>query len=362
MTDSSPFAAFVIGPIEPTEIDTIRVLESGSIGKVSWNICEFPSRRIAMCSESLEYLRNDSGVTIQVDYSALNFKDALAASGHPGVAKRMPLIPGIDAAGTVVDSDDSRFQIGDQVMIAHAKFGTANHGGWTRFVKVPGDWVYQLPKGLTKREAVIWGTAGFTAAQSVYEIVQRGIEPEQGPVLVTGATGGVGIFSVKLLHQLGYQVVASTGKADRAEWLSQQGASEVVGRDDVVDTTESPLLKGQWAAAVDTVGGNTLASVLRSAKPHACVTACGLVAGHELNMTVYPFILRGVTLCGIDSAGISRSTREMVWSLIGEKWKLPDLDSLTEEIPLSGVPAAVEKILAGNVAGRTVVNLDSTIG
>ncbi len=307
MSDSYQFSAFIVG-LESKIGNEPPVCASGRLRELNWSLFRFSSLAEAQNVPGIDFLKSSGGVLVRIEYSALNYKDALASTGHPGVARRMPLVPGIDAAGVVANSEDPRFAVGDEVLIASAPFGTSEHGGWSGYANVPGDWVYKLPAGFSCLEAVTWGTAGFTAAQSVERIVHMGIQPEHGPVLVTGATGGVGIFAVKLLNNLGYQVVASTGKLDKQDWLNEHGASQVVPREQLDDTSSTPLLKGQWAAAVDTVGGNTLATVLRSAQSHACVTACGLVAGHDLPLTVYPFILRGVSLCGIDSAGISRET------------------------------------------------------
>lgn len=359
MSNSNQFSAIIVSPTELDGDHSANVASSGTLGKLNWNLFRFSSVEQAAEFKEIDFLKTANGVVVRVEYSALNYKDALAATGHPGVAKRLPLVPGIDAVGVVEESDDERFNDGDVVLIAHARFGTSEHGGWSGYVKVPGDWLYMLPAGLSPLEAVTWGTAGFTAAQSVERIVNCGVRADDGPVLVTGATGGVGIFSVKLLNKLGYQVVASTGKLDKEDWLVQNGASQVISREQLNDTSPTPLLKSQWAAAVDSVGGNTLATVLRSTKPHACVTACGLVAGHDLPLTVYPFILRGITLCGIDSAGISRTTRQSLWGKIASEWKLDGLAQLTNQIYLDDVPKAVEQIVAGKIFGRTVIKMNS---
>ena len=357
MSDPSSFFAFVVVPDELDDEHSGDVVSAGKIGNQGWNLRRFSSLEEASEAKELDFLNRPDGVVVQIEYSALNYKDGLAAIGHPGVSKRLPRVPGIDAVGVVIESSDQRFQSGDEVLIAHARFGTSDHGGWAGFANVPGDWLYQLPAELSLKNAVTWGTAGFTAAQSVERIIKMGIGPDKGPVLVTGATGGVGVFSIKLLSHLGYEVVASTGKMDKEDWLIQQGATRVVARQELDDTSSAPLLKGQWAAAVDTVGGNTLATVLRSSQPHACVTACGLVAGHDLPMTVYPFILRGISLCGIDSAGISRQTRQNLWNKIASDWNLGGLEKLTDEISLSEIPDAVNRILDGKVFGRTVINM-----
>jgi NADPH:quinone reductase-like Zn-dependent oxidoreductase len=270
---------------------------------------------------------------VRVAYSALTYKDGLASQGHSGVARKFPLVLGIDAVGEVIASEVERFSAGDQVLIAHAKFGTAHDGGFAAYVRVPADWVYVLPTGLTPKEAVTLGTAGFTAAQSVEQIVKH-----------------------EIVSKLGYRVVASSGKKDKHQWLIQQGAAEVITRQQTLDESATPLLKGRWAAAIDTVGGATLVSVIRSAKRNACVTACGLVAGHELGLTVYPFILRGVTLCGIDSANVKRETRTRLWNKIATQWML-DVTGLTNDVTLEELPDEIERILAGKVFGRTIIKM-----
>jgi acrylyl-CoA reductase (NADPH) len=288
---------------------------------------------------------------------ALNYKDGLAAAGNPGVARKFPLIPGVDAVGVVLESGDEQFSIGDEVLIGHAKFGTAHHGGFAKLARVPAGWVYRLPAGLTPLDAVTLGTAGFTAARSVEKIVNHGIKPEDGDVLVTGATGGVGVLAVKLLAQLGYRVVASTGKVDKHEWLKRLGAAEVITREQTCNLSEAPLLKGRWAAIVDTVGGSTLASVLREADLHSCVTTCGNVAGTVLATTVFPFILRGITLCGIDSANTGRDDRIQVWNKLAGDWKM-DLGEIRSEVGLEGLPEEIMKILNGKIFGRSIINMD----
>lgn len=311
----------------------------------------------ASLNRQFKFADLDEGeVVIKTKFSALNYKDALAANAHPGVARKLPLIPGIDGVGTVVEPGNSSFSVGDEVLVAHGKFGTANHGGLAEFIRVAPDWVYRLPNSLGLKTAVTWGTAGFTAAQSVEKIIASE-NSQSGPILVTGATGGVGCFAVKLLAKLGYHVVAATGKKEKHDWLKEQGAKEIITREEATDTSDVPLLKGKWTGVVDTVGGITLVTALKSCAPHACVTACGLVAGHELPMTVYPFILRGVTLHGIDSAGIMRDERERLWGKIANQWGL-DLEGLATDIGLEEVPVYVDKLLNGQVVGRTIVNFE----
>ena len=315
---------------------------------------DHPAGRLADLTESQLPAGN---VTIRVAYSALNYKDALAARGHPGVAKSLPHVPGVDAAGTVVASEDDRFCEGDEVVVTGNELGAGQWGGWAEFIRVPGDWIIPRPASLSLLETMILGTAGFTAAQCVQAIKRQEIQPDNGEVLVTGATGGVGCLAVKLLAHLGYQVVASTGKAELAERLQSWGAARVIDRQQVSNNSQRPLLSARWAAAVDTVGGNTLTTVLRETKPYGCVAACGLVAGADLKMTVHPFLLRGITLAGIASATCPFSRRQEIWRLLANDWRLDRLDEIATVIELADIGAAVEKILRGEIVGRTVIRI-----
>lgn len=292
---------------------------------------------------------------IRVQYSSLNYKDALAATGHAGVARRLPLVPGIDAAGVVVESNCPRYAAGDPVLVFHAQFGTECDGGFAELVTVPDDWVYPLPAGLTALDAMTIGTGGFTAAQCVDAILKFGIKPTDGEVVVSGASGGVGIFAVILLAKLGFQVVASSGKPDRAAWLKSMGAHQVVDRESLQGDLSKPLLSARWAAAVDTVGGWCLSTILRQTKPHHCVTACGLVGGAEIPMTVYPFILRGVALLGIDTATIDPAYRAELWQRLATSWRLEGLERVRVLVGRQQLAAEVQRILSGGVAGRVVV-------
>lgn len=294
-------------------------------------------------------------VLIEVQYSSLNYKDALAAGGHSGVVKSLPHVPGIDCAGTVAESSDPAWQVGDAVLVTGYGLGAAQWGGYSQYVRVPGDWVVAMPPGLDARRAMTIGTAGFTAAQCITAIVQRDIEPASGPVVVTGATGGVGSWSVAILAKLGYQVTAVSGKADQADMLRALGASDVVGRDVVHDSSDRPLLAAKWAAAVDTTGGVPLATIVRSLQHRGCVAACGLVAGVDLPLTVHPFILRGVTLAGIDSAKCPHAMRLAMWNQLAGDWQVELPSDFVTEITLADVPDRVKQILAGNVIGRTLV-------
>jgi putative YhdH/YhfP family quinone oxidoreductase len=230
-------------------------------------------------------------------------------------------------------------------------------GGFGRYVRVPADWVVKLPENLSLKESMIYGTAGFTAALSVQKIVEHGLTPDSGDILVTGATGGVGSLAVAILSKIGYSVAAATGKTDQKDFLQSLGAKTVISRADIQDTPERPLLKARWAGAVDTVGGDILASTLKSTHQRAAITCCGNVASPTLSTTVYPFILRGVTLYGIDSASTPMPLREKIWQKIAGEWKISHLDLLHTEIPLEGLEPAIDRMLSGGQHGRVVVRL-----
>jgi acrylyl-CoA reductase (NADPH) len=294
-------------------------------------------------------------VLIRVAYSSLNYKDALSATGNPGVTRKFPHIPGIDVAGSVVDSRSAEFRPGDEVLVTGYDLGQNTWGGFAEYARVPAGWVVPLPAGLSLRESMIYGTAGFTAAQSVAAIAHHGIEPGRGDVLVTGASGGVGILSVAFLAKLGYRVIAASGKPAAHDLVKLAGAAEIVSRDDVRDASEKPLLPARWVAAVDTVGGDTLATVVRSLDRGGCVAACGLVGGTALKLTVFPFLLRGVTLTGIDSAECPMATRRKLWQHMTTDWKPDCLPRLATEVGFGELGAKIDQILAGQVAGRVLV-------
>ena len=296
-------------------------------------------------------------MTVRVVWSSLNYKDALAATGHPGVARSFPHIPGIDAAGVVVESSSSEFPIGTEVIATGHELGTERWGGWAEFIRVPATWLVNRPAGLTLAEAMTIGTAGFTAAQSVQALIHAGVTPERGPVLVTGATGGVGSMAVQLLAQLGYAVTAVSGKPDRIEWLQQLGAKAVIDRETFLQVPSRPLLSATWEGGVDTVGGTTLATLLRSVSHRGCVAACGLVGGADLALTVYPFILRGITLAGIDSAWCPEPQRAEIWNRLATDWKPKHLAESQTVIALDQVGSAVKQILQGQIVGRTLVRI-----
>lgn len=296
-------------------------------------------------------------VLVKVQFSSLNYKDALSASGNRGVTRKFPHTPGVDAAGLVEESSSLNFSRGDKVIVHGYDLGMDTAGGFGQFIRVPADWVVTLPDGLSTKEAMMFGTAGFTAAQSVLKLTENKINPGSGKILVTGATGGVGCMAVAILAKAGFEVTASTGKADQAEFLKSIGASEVISREDSIDQTGKLLLKGIWAGVVDTVGGDILATAVKSTNQRGVVTTCGNVASHDLNINVYPFILRGVTLAGIDSASCPMQRREKIWDMMATYWKLGNFEKLTRTVSLEGLGDEIEKILKGGQVGRVVLDL-----
>lgn len=305
---------------------------------------------------SLDDLSSDE-VLIRVHYSSLNYKDALVATGHPGIVHKFPHVPGIDASGIVVSSASPAFQSGDQVLITGYELGVNHWGGYAEYVCVPVDWVVPLPTNLSLKESMILGTAGFTAALCINALEQHGLRPEHGELLVTGASGGVGSIAVVLLAKRGYAVVAMSGKASAHDYLRTLGASRVLNREEIADLSGKSLLKGCWAGAVDTVGGSVLATVLKSTRYNGVVTACGQVAGGELATTVYPFILRGVKLLGIDSVQCPMPQRLEVWQKLASDWKPACLDAMSATIGLDALPDKIEAILQGSIRGRVVVKV-----
>ena len=297
-------------------------------------------------------------VLIRVRYSSLNFKDGLSCIGNPGVTRNYPHTPGIDASGEVVESSDSRFKEGDFVIVSGYNLGMDTSGGFGQYIRVPADWIEPLPEGLTIKEAAIYGVAGFTAALSVDALQKHGIGPEDGEVVVTGSTGGVGSVSVALLSHLGYNVVASTGKKEEREFLSGIGASQIISREEVNDESNKPLLSERWGGAIDSVGGNTLATLLKAVKRGGAIAATGLVASSELSTTVFPFILRGVSLLGIDSGYTPKKLRREIWKKLAGEWKFAKLQKLTIDCTLDQLDPEIDKILAGGQRGRVVVDLE----
>jgi acrylyl-CoA reductase (NADPH) len=296
------------------------------------------------------------GVLVEVHWSSVNYKDGLAAIPTGRVARISPIVPGVDLAGVLVE-DAPGMPAGTEVIAHGYAIGVARHGGFAQYARVPHEWLVELPTGLTTREAMVLGTAGFTAALSVIALEDHGVTPDDGPVLVTGATGGVGSTAVDILANLGYEVVASTGKPEAAEFLTSLGASSIVDRADLAEETKRPLESTVWAGAVDCVGGVTLANVLKKIHYGGSVAASGLTGGAGLSTTVLPFILRGVNLLGIDSVEMPMDRRRAAWQRVGTDLKPTNLDTIGHDIGLDGLDATLTEILAGGATGRSVVDL-----
>ena len=298
-------------------------------------------------------------VLVRVHYSSLNYKDGLSATGHRGVTKRYPHTPGVDAAGVVEESLSEAFQPGDQVIVTSYDLGMNTPGGFGQYIRVPAGWVVPLPENLSPKESMAYGSAGLTAGFCIFKLQEHSVTPELGEILVTGATGGVGSFAVAMLAQIGYQVVAVTGKMDEKQFLIDLGAKEVISRDEATDTSGKPLLKGRWAGVVDAVGGEILSTAIRSTKLHGAVTCCGNVASPDLPINVYPFILRGISLVGIDSQSFPMTFRRQTWEKIASEWKLDNLDRQTSVCSLEELNSEIDRILAGKQKGRVIVDLAS---
>lgn len=299
----------------------------------------------------------DGEVLVRVAYSSLNYKDALAVTGKGKIVRQFPLIPGIDFAGEVVESASPLFQTGDRVILTGWGVGERFHGGLAQYARTRADWLVRLPEGLTERQAMAIGTAGLTAMLCVQALQDHGLQPASGKVVVTGATGGVGSIAVTLLARQGFQVVAVSGKPDAESWLRELGAAEVLPREQLAAAAR-PLESETWAGAVDTVGGAVLAGLLPRIGYRGCVAACGLAGGFELHTTVMPFILRGVTLAGIDSVMCPLPLRQAAWQKLAAELPLAQLEHLTREIGLLQVAEECDRMQQGHARGRVVVRLD----
>ena len=299
----------------------------------------------------------DGEVLIKVSWSSLNYKDALSASGNRGVTKKFPHTPGIDASGVVEESRSEAFQPGDKVIVTSYDLGMNTSGGFGQYIRVPAAWVVPLPPGLDLRESMIFGTAGFTAGMSIMALIQN-VPADRGDILVTGATGGVGSLSVALLAGLGYSVTAFSGKTEAEPFLTGLGAKKILSRDEAIVGHERPLLKGVWAGVIDTVGGEILATAIKSTDFQGVVTCCGNVASSDLPLTVFPFILRGVSLVGIDSQNCPMEHRRKVWQHLASDWKPAQLDDLCREVSLDELGDEIELILRGEQTGRVIVRMD----
>ena len=295
-------------------------------------------------------------VVIRTHYSSVNYKDALAATGKGKVIRRFPCVGGVDAAGVVESSSDARFKAGDEVIVTGYGMGVDHDGGFAEYVRVPADWVLQLPQGLTLFEAMAIGTAGFTAALAIHRLEQNDLKPANGKVLVTGATGGVGSIAIQMLAQLGYHVVALTGKDSEHDYLKSLGAAEILPRKDLVMGAR-PLEKAQWAGALDAVGGETLAWLTRTMQQGGAIASFGNAGGIELHTTVMPFILRGVRLIGVDSAATAMPLREKIWQRLATDLRPRLFDLVTHTIAFSQLPDASQKMMQGHSRGRVVVNI-----
>ena len=297
------------------------------------------------------------GVTIRVAYSSINYKDALAATGAGKIIRRFPCIGGIDMSGTVIESTDPRFKPGDRVVATSFDIGVAHHGGYAEVARVPADWVVPLPAGLSLFDAMVLGTAGFTAALGIVRMEENGLRPEKGAVIVTGATGGVGSLAIDMLAKLGYHVVALTGKEAEAAYLRELGAAEVLLRESLDLTKIRPLDRGRWAGAVDNLGGDFLAWIASTMQQGGTIASIGLAASMSLNTTVAPFILRGVSLLGIDSGYIREPYRSGVWQRLASDLRPPHLENMARRIAFDDLPTAFEAFVAGRAKGRAVVEI-----
>ncbi|SFP32111.1 acryloyl-CoA reductase [Salibacterium halotolerans] len=295
-------------------------------------------------------------VLIKVKYSSVNFKDGMATISDNNIVKDYPMVPGIDLSGVVEESSDDRFSEGDPVIVTSYQLGTGHFGGFAEYARVPVDWVVPLPEPLTLEEAMIYGTAGFTAALSVMRLQEEGVTPEDGTVLVTGATGGVGSIAVAMLSNLGYDVAAGTGKSSEHDFLKGLGAAEIIDRDELQPETIRPVDKQRWAGAVDPVGGRTLSYVLSTLKYEGAAAVSGLTGGTDVPATVFPFIGRGITLTGIDSVNCPMPRRLDVWERLASDLRVGEsLKQIADYVSLQELPDTLDQILAGKVRGRKVV-------
>lgn len=299
----------------------------------------------------------EGDLLIQVHYSALNYKDALSATGNKGVTRHYPHTPGIDAVGEVVESKVDSYTVGQQVLVTSFDLGMNTDGGFGQMIRVPAEWAVALPPELSMETAMILGTAGFTAGLALYKMLRNGQTPEMGPVVITGASGGVGSLAVAILAHLGYEVHAITGKEAAHEYLTQLGAAAIHGREYVDDRSGRPLVRPKWAGAIDMVGGNTLTTLLKACKREGSVASCGLVDSPKLSTTVFPFILNGVNLLGVDSATCPLTWRHEIWQKLATAWHPPVVDQIGKLVPLTELDPYIDLILQGQTQGRIVIDL-----
>jgi acrylyl-CoA reductase (NADPH) len=299
----------------------------------------------------------ENEVVIKVTYSSLNYKDALSSIGNPGVTTNFPHVTGIDVAGTVYESTSPIFKVGERVLVTGYDMGMNSDGGHAQFVKIPASWVARIPDSVSDKEIMTFGTAGLTAALSVNELIENGIKPESGDILVTGATGGVGSIAIAILSKLGYTITAISGKKERVEFLKKIGANEVVSREEFEVESSKPMLSEKYSGVIDTVGGKILANALKQVKYDGIVTCCGLTSSFELNTNVFPFILRGVRLIGIDSVECKLEKKQAAWEKLASRWKINSLNTIVNEISLYEIKSAYELLLSGKAVGRYVVKI-----
>ena len=310
------------------------------------------SRSVESCP--IDFLPTNS-LTIEVAYAALNYKDALSASGHKGITRQYPHIPGVDAAGYVVEDLSGRFEKGAAVICTSYDLGMNTPGGFGARIRVPSEWAVPLPEGFDLRQSMVYGTAAYTAALALHKMEQCGQAPDLGPIAVTGASGGVGSMAVALLHHVGYKVLAVSGKPEKANELMALGASEVLPREEANDRSKRPLVRPKWAGAIDNVGGNTLTTLLKACGRNGSVASVGLVASPNFESTVYPFILNGVNLLGVDSAETPASLRTLIWEKLAGLWRFEVPENWVTECSLEEVSEHMEALLRGQGVGRVIV-------
>ncbi|EDM33892.1 Alcohol dehydrogenase [Pedobacter sp. BAL39] len=296
-------------------------------------------------------------VLIRVHYSSLNYKDALSATGNKGITRQYPHTPGIDAAGIIERSANAQWKEGQQVIVTGFDLGMNTSGGFAEYIQIPAKWLVSLPENMTLRESMIYGTAGFTAGLSVSALLNGGVKPEDGAIAVSGSTGGVGSLAIGILHRLGYQVAAISSKSESSDFLTNIGATEIIPRAEMENFPERAMLKTRFAGAIDTVGGTVLATLLKTVHYGATVTACGMVNGGNIPATVFPFIIRGIQLAGIDSVEYPLEKRTPIWQKLANEWKPQDLEIFATETGLEDLPQKISDMLQGNAQGRSLVKL-----
>jgi putative YhdH/YhfP family quinone oxidoreductase len=310
--------------------------------------------------QNLKILSTDNlpegDVLIRVHYSSVNYKDALSSTGNKGITKKYPHTPGIDAAGVVVSSVNELFKEGEEVIVTGYDLGMNTAGGYGQYIRVPAEWVVKLPQGMTMKEAMIIGTAGFTAGISVLRLSEL-VHPDDGKIIVSGATGGVGSTAISLLTKLGYTSVAISGKEDESAFLQSLGVSEIISRIKFQEKNDSPILSSQYVGGIDTVGGTILENILKTLKPLGVVTTCGSVSSTQICTSVFPFILRGISLIGVSSQNYPQPLRKVIWENFSKEWKLDNLFQLYTEIGLNDLKTYLNLILEGKLKGRTIVKL-----